>query len=334
MSHVEPLVGDPIVDTLVANSAWKHFVRVQPWGVVFPAEIDEHLERIMDFEVAEDDVWVASFPKCGTTWTLQMVWSILSLDSSVAGSHTGHIPSEAQVDQAFPYFELTGICTKELQAVLPNSFTLCDEVTSRPRLFKTHLMYDMLPAQVSSVKPRIIYVTRNPRDTCLSLYHYMKALQVYSGSFEDYFDAFLNDTMPYYTPMLQNVQSYWDRREMENVLFITYEDMKEDLGSVVRQVAAFLGKQPTAAEVAALCDELSFSKMKESEGGAAAVQEKLTKVIADTVQLGDQHTGPGFMRKGQVGGWASVLTEDQVQRFMSWEAKWLKNSDLKFRYNI
>lgn len=31
-------------------------------------------ERIKNLTVYEDDVWVVSFPKCGTTWTQEMVW--------------------------------------------------------------------------------------------------------------------------------------------------------------------------------------------------------------------------------------------------------------------
>lgn len=33
-------------------------------------------ERIKDMTVYADDIWVLSFPKCGTTWTTEMVWLI------------------------------------------------------------------------------------------------------------------------------------------------------------------------------------------------------------------------------------------------------------------
>ena len=33
-------------------------------------------ERVKAMKVYEDDVWVVSFPKAGTTWTQEMVWLI------------------------------------------------------------------------------------------------------------------------------------------------------------------------------------------------------------------------------------------------------------------
>jgi hypothetical protein len=38
--------------------------------------IDTKLEQIQNFKVYEDDIWVISYPKCGTTWTQEMVWML------------------------------------------------------------------------------------------------------------------------------------------------------------------------------------------------------------------------------------------------------------------
>lgn len=34
----------------------------------------KYADRIRRFRVRDDDVWIISYPKCGTTWTQEMVW--------------------------------------------------------------------------------------------------------------------------------------------------------------------------------------------------------------------------------------------------------------------
>lgn len=41
-----------------------------------------------------------------------------------------------------------------------------------PRFIKSHLPYHLLPTQMDTVKPKIIYTSRNPKDLCVSFYCY------------------------------------------------------------------------------------------------------------------------------------------------------------------
>lgn len=36
------------------------------------------LERVHNFEVREDDVWIVTSTKCGTTWAQEMTWLIMN----------------------------------------------------------------------------------------------------------------------------------------------------------------------------------------------------------------------------------------------------------------
>ena len=60
---------------------------------------------------------------------------------------------------------------------------------------------------------------------------------------------------------------YWNEKERrENVCFITYEDMKSDLKSVIAKVSTFLGKgHLDDARMEALMTHLSFDKMKDNK---------------------------------------------------------------------
>ena len=111
-------------------------------------------------------------------------------------------------------------------------------------------------------------MTRNPRDTCLSFLNHFRVLEGYTGSKDLFIDAFLGDVCGYYTPFIGHVLGYWElsKSGYDNVLFLTYEEMKRDLATVVTRVAKFLDKEvPEGDRMAALLEHLSFDKMKKND---------------------------------------------------------------------
>lgn len=44
--------------------------------VMIQKYMDQFAKRVKEMEVYDDDVWVVTFPKCGTTWTQEMVWLV------------------------------------------------------------------------------------------------------------------------------------------------------------------------------------------------------------------------------------------------------------------
>ena len=54
-------------------------------------------------------------------------------------------------------------------------------------------------------------------------------------------------------------------RHLENVCFITYEEMKNDLASVIRKVSTFLTRPVAEEKIPSLVDHLSFDKMKQNK---------------------------------------------------------------------
>ena len=159
------------------QSAFKDgFVRIMPYGAVFPRCFTSYEKPIRDFEVRKDDIFVASFPKCGTTWTQEMVWNICNdLDFEKAKS----VPQEKRI----PFLEHSGLMNAGMPEELKTDTLefVTNLPRSEPRLLKTHLCYDMLPKQVRDKKPKVIYVTRNPRDAVVSLYNHWKALSGFIG---------------------------------------------------------------------------------------------------------------------------------------------------------
>jgi len=296
------------------------FVRFQPSGQVMPRCFARVEKAVSEVEVREDDVWIASFPKCGTTWTQEMVWNIMhdvDLESAKATS----------LEKRVPFLELSGILEEQwvadgLQGFSAESMRMVEEQKS-PRIIKTHLALDMLPRQVLEKQAKLIYVTRNPRDAVVSYFNHWRVLAGYTGTLSTVVDAFIAGVAGYYSPFLQHVLSYWNHRHEKHMLFITYEEMKSDLAGVVSRVASFLGKTLSPKQTADLVEHLSFDQMKANS--AVNKDDVLESVSMKTGMEKGQ-----FLRKGEVGDWRNHLTEEQVSRMAAWEEEGLAGSGFKF----
>ncbi|KAG4180834.1 hypothetical protein ERO13_A10G189250v2 [Gossypium hirsutum] len=112
------------------------------------------------FQALDDDIVLASKPKTGTTWLKALAFSILNrhrfpLSNSPLASPNPH--------DLVPYFDMTlynNGCHPDFADV------------SSPRLFATHLPYHALAESIKNPKARIVYVTRNPLDVIVSMWHF------------------------------------------------------------------------------------------------------------------------------------------------------------------
>ncbi|XP_070498419.1 luciferin sulfotransferase-like [Chironomus tepperi] len=211
--------------------------------------VDQDRERIKNMEIFEDDVWVVTYPKCGTTWTQEMIWMLNNnLDYETA--------SKIVLEQRYPFLEVSSI----LKGYPTDKVEICKNLT-RPRHIKSHLPYFLLPDQLWTVKPKIIYVVRNPKDTALSWYYHHKHLHGYTGTKEELMEAFVKDLM-LYSPMNDHILDFWKIRNAPNILFLYYEDMKRNLDQEVKKAMKFLNKNYSQDEIDKLCIHLSFNSIR------------------------------------------------------------------------
>lgn len=68
-------------------------------NTVLPAKHERFLEKIRNLTVYEDDTWVISYPKCGTTWTQEVVWQICN------GVDTDSVKANESLRTRFPFLE-------------------------------------------------------------------------------------------------------------------------------------------------------------------------------------------------------------------------------------
>lgn len=45
-------------------------------NTVLPIKHEQFLDQMKNLQIFEDDTWVITYPKCGTTWTQEAVWQI------------------------------------------------------------------------------------------------------------------------------------------------------------------------------------------------------------------------------------------------------------------
>ncbi|XP_034117394.1 luciferin sulfotransferase [Drosophila nasuta] len=291
------------------------FVEVLPDRLIIPRKYVELGESIRQLPIYEDDVWMISYPRTGSTWAQEMVWLL--------GNQLDYEAAKQQLSQRSPMIELSALFStdhhKWVSDALGNTVELVRN-SPRPRFARSHLSWQLLPQQFESVKPKIVYTARNPKDLCVSYYHYCKLLHGINGDFDQFVELFLGG----HTPMgsyWKHVLPFWKRSYDDNVLFIKYEDMIKDLPAVVRRCAQFLNVAQLLNEdsLKRICDHLQFDSMR---GNAALNLEKILP-----------QPGTKFIRNGKIGDWRNHMTDEMSARFDAWSEEHLRGSGLTFDYD-
>lgn len=198
------------------------------------------LHDLLEFEVFEDDIWIITYPKCGTTWAQEMTWLLMNnLNFEKAKS--------IDIELRSPFIELT-----------KDHLKMCKHL-SRPRLIKSHADIKFLPKQLWTKNPKIMFVVRDPRDAFVSLYHHNKFF--FDKTVEESIESFIQDKLKYgnFWPM---VLSFYALRHRSNIIFFSYEEMKRNLELVVLKVAKFIGRDYDEGQIRELLEHLDFNSMK------------------------------------------------------------------------
>ncbi|KAG5527747.1 hypothetical protein RHGRI_028627 [Rhododendron griersonianum] len=242
------------------------------------------MEAQSSFKDRDDDVLLASSTKTGTTWLKALIPCIMDPYARLVNDDDDGMPS--------------------------------------PRLFRTHLPYTKLPESIKSPgNSKIVYITRNPKDTFVSLWHFLNSIRtVEQGPLPliQMFDKFCNGVHAF-GPFHDHVLEYWKEsvKRPEKILFLKYEELKRDPRGEVKKLALFLGRPfGKEEEVDKVLWRCSFERLKSLE------------VNRNGVDPWAGFPKTAYFRLGVVGDWKNSLTEEMKERLDQITSKKMEGSGL------
>ncbi|XP_037551875.1 sulfotransferase 4A1 isoform X2 [Nematolebias whitei] len=239
-------------------------------GVRLPPFCRGKMEEVREFSLRGSDVWIVTYPKSGTSLLQEVVYL-------VSQGADGGDPDEIgllNIDEQLPVLEYP---TPGLDII--------QELTS-PRLIKSHLPYRFLPKAMHHGEAKVIYMARNPKDLVVSYYQFHRSLRTmsYRGTFQEFCRRFMNDKLGYGS-WFEHVQEFWEHRDDLNVLFLKYEDMYKDLGTMVKQLSRFLDVTCDKVQLEVLVEHCNQLIEQCCKSEALSVYRDLTVALLSVIQV-------------------------------------------------
>lgn len=185
------------------------------------------------------DVFLASYPRSGNTWTRFLLTEILSEESA----------SFDNINRVIPEM---GIHVRA-KVQLPNG----------GRLIKTHEPY-------RKEYKRAVYLVRDFRDVVLSQYARERELGLYNTNFDEYVDAYLDGRLSGFGAWQQHLPSWLDSplAHNGNLLVIKFEEMRKNPEPSISRIVDFLGLPADSNRVRTAIANNSVERMRAKENAA------------------------------------------------------------------
>nr|XP_057909525.1 sulfotransferase 6B1 isoform X2 [Doryrhamphus excisus] len=186
------------------------------------------------------------------------------------------------------------------------------------RILGTHLHPDNIPTSFFTKRVKILVIFRNPKDTLVSFYHFCKnfPIQPFPSSWESFYTNFMSGEVPWGS-YFEHALAWEKRMDDPNVMLVTYEELKQDLGEGLRQISSFLGFKLTEDQVQQVSEGVTFAAMKET----VLVPRAMRGII---------------FRQGEVGDWRNHFTAEQSQQMDRVFSKHLAGTRLgrRLKYDV
>jgi aryl sulfotransferase len=267
-----------------------------------------------DFPARPDDIVIATYSKCGTTWTQRIVDLLVFQDPAPR-----------------PVFQMSVWVDARIFA--PHEVNLANlEAQTHRRFVKSHLPFDALPV-FEGVK--YIHVARDGRDAFMSWHNHRLGQTAEFGQRvgaiiasdpalqggpplapvpedpHEFFQSWIAEaevdpdaSVPHGLSYFDFENTYWSERKRENLLFVHYNDLKADLVGEMRRISEFLEIDTPQDRLPVLAAAAQFDSMKKD--GAA---------LMPGIEQAFDRGADRFLNKGTNGRWKDALTAEDLARY-------------------
>uniref|UniRef100_A0A670KCP9 Sulfotransferase n=1 Tax=Podarcis muralis TaxID=64176 RepID=A0A670KCP9_PODMU len=284
---------------------------VEVEGVPLLREMEENWDQLKGFQARPDDLLICTYPKAGTTWIQQIVSMV---------QHRGDLEkcNQKPIYERMPFIDMPPM--KPFVSGVEQA-----DLMPSPRILKSHLPVQLLPASFWEQKCKVIYVARNAKDNVVSYFyfHHMSKIMPETGTWNEFLENFVAGKVAWGS-WSDHVRGWWEAKDRHPVLYLFYEDMKEDPAREIRKVIQFMGLELPESVLNQIVEHTKFESMK---ANPMANYSTLPSSLVD-------HTVSPFMRKGTVGNWKKHFTVAQSEWLDDTCAQLLKGSGLNFRTEI
>ncbi|GFS39557.1 sulfotransferase family cytosolic 1B member 1 [Nephila pilipes] len=270
-------------------------------GLLFPNAPyfpKKNIEDAMDYVPHDGDIIIASYPDTGATLLQYIVLQIVS---------EGEMYPDINdcLFKYVPYLEASGI-------------SVVDKM-EKPRLYKHHCPYNMVQ---KNSKAKYLYTYRRPDDTAISYYHFLSNLEKSPPGLDTYLENFLSGNIGYGN-YFDHVLSFYEHKDDENVLLVSYEKLQLNRRDETLRIAKFLGETYYQSLVE---DESLVEMILERTSFDYMMKNLSLFYIKREIEEGRKKVD--FYQKAMIGNGKKFLSSEQRELLKDMAVKKLEGSEL------